>query len=128
MKLLASFFYRLYQYATVCIVVGSPLLFIPRTGFAPEITYYITMMFLVAIAIVSYVISALITKTWHSVSRLEFFSYFAVTIALIGSVLFARDPRVALFGDLFNSFAAVPLLTLPVIMYLVRALPESLRQ
>jgi tetratricopeptide (TPR) repeat protein len=128
MKLLASFFSRLYQYATVFIVVGSPLFFIPRTGFSPDITYYITITILVALALISYVISALITKSWHSVSKLEFLSYFAFSVAVIGSVLFAQDPRVALFGDAFNPLSAVALLSLPAIMYLVRTLPEGLRQ
>jgi len=36
-------------------------------------------------------------------------------------------PRVALFGDLFNPLSAVSLLSLPVIVYLVRSLPENLR-
>ncbi|MFA5132196.1 MAG: tetratricopeptide repeat protein [Candidatus Paceibacterota bacterium] len=128
MKLLASFFSRLYQYATMFIVVGSPLFFIPGTGFTPETTYYITMMILVAVALVSYVVSAVITRSWHSVSKLEFLSYFAFTLALLGSVLFAKDPRVALFGDAFNTLSAVSLLSLPVVMYLVRTLPEALRQ
>ncbi|MFA6608603.1 MAG: tetratricopeptide repeat protein [Candidatus Paceibacterota bacterium] len=127
MKLLASFLKRLYQYSTVCIVIGSPLFFIPRTGFDPDITYYITIMFLVTVATVSYVISALITKSWHTVSKLEFISYFAVSVALLGSVIFAHMPRVALFGDLFNPLSAVSLLSLPVIVYLVRSLPENLR-
>lgn len=128
MNSLATFFSRLYRYATVCVVVGSPLFFIPRTSFSPEITYYLTMMLLITIALVSYVISALLTKSWHSVSKLEFYSYIAVSIAIIGSVFFANNQRTALFGDLFNPQAAVALFTLPVVMYLVRALPETLRQ
>ena len=127
MKLLASLFSRLYQYSTVCIVIASPLFFLPRTSFTPDVTYYITMMFLVTVALVSYVLSALLMRSWHSVSKLEFLSYFAFSLAVIGSVLFAQDPRAALFGDSFNPFSAVSLLTLPVIMYLVRSLPEGLR-
>lgn len=127
MKFLATFFTRLYQYAVSFIVVGSPLFFIPGTGFAPEVTYYMTMMIVIAVAISSYVISALLTRSWHSVSRLEFISYFAFSLAVVLSVLFARDPRAALFGDAFNPLAGVSLLALPVVMYLVRTLPDTLR-
>lgn len=127
MKLLASFFTKLYQYATAFVVVGSPLFFIPGTGFTPEVTYYATMMIIVAIAAISYVVQALITRSWHSVSRLEFISYFVFTLAVVLSVLFARDQRTALFGDAFNPFSGASLLSLPVIVYLVRSLPEALR-
>lgn len=127
MKFLASFLTRLYQYATVFIIVGSPLFFIPGTGFAPEITYYITMMVVVSVALISYVVSAVLKRQWHSVSRLEFISYFAFSLAVIFSVLFARDQRSALFGDAFNPLAGVSLLALPVIVYLVRTLPDTLR-
>jgi tetratricopeptide (TPR) repeat protein len=127
MKLSTSLFSRLYQYATVCIVVGSPLFFIPGTGFSPDATYYIAMTFLITVALLSYIITAVLTKTWHSVSKLEFLSYFAFAVALVGSVLFAADQRIALFGDLFNPFSAAALATLPVVVYLVRALPEGIR-
>lgn len=128
MKLLASVLSRVYQYATVCIVIGSPLFFIPKTSFAPEVTYYITMMSLVTVALVSYVVSALITRSWHSVSKLEFISYFVFSAAVVLSVLFSNNPRITLFSDAFNNFSAVSLLSLPVVMYLVRTLPEGLRQ
>lgn len=127
MKFLASFFTRLYQYATAFLVVGSPLFFIPGTLFTPEVTYYVTMMTVAAVALVSYVISALVTRSWHSVSRLEFISYFVFSIAIVLSVLFARDPRAALLGDAFNPFSGVSLLALPVVVYLVRSLPDTLR-
>jgi tetratricopeptide (TPR) repeat protein len=127
MKFLATFFTKLYQYATVFIVVGSPLFFIPGTGFSPEVTYYITMMIVIAVALVSYVLSALLTRSWHSVSRLEFISYFAFSIAIVLSVVFARDQRVALFGEGFNPFSGVSLLALPAVVYLVRTLPDTLR-
>lgn len=127
MKFLVTFFTKLYQYATVFIVVGSPLFFIPGTGFAPEITYYITMMTAISVAVISYVIQALLTRSWHSVSRLEFISYFTFSVAVILSVAFARDQRVALFGEAFNPLSGVSLLALPVVVYLVRTLPEVLR-
>jgi tetratricopeptide (TPR) repeat protein len=128
MKLIASFFSRLYRYATICIVVGSPLFFIPNSNFAPEITYYLTITILVSVALISYVISALITRTWHTVSRLEFYTYIAFSLAVIVSCLFAQNQRTAFFGEMFGAFSGVSLLTLPVIMYLVRTLPEGLRQ
>lgn len=128
MKLLTSFFSRLYQYATALVVIGAPLFFIPKTGFTPEVTYYITMSILIAIALFSYVVSALITRSWHSLSRLEFISYFAFSIAVILSIGFAQNQRFALFGEAFEPFSGVALLSLPVVMYLVRTLPESLRQ
>lgn len=127
MKFLASIFTKFYQYATVFIVVGSPLFFIPGTGFAPEVTYYLTMMIITSAALVAYVLSALITRSWHSVSRMEFISYFFFSIAVILSIVFARDQRSALFGDAFNTLSGVALLSLPVIMFLVRTLPEKLR-
>lgn len=128
MKFLASFFTRLYQYATVFIIIGSPLFFIPGTGFQPEATYYITMMAAVAIALVSYVFSALLTRSWHSVSKLEFISYFTFAGAILLSVLFARDQRIALFGEALDPMSSVSLLALPVIVYLVRTLPDTLRR
>ena len=127
MKFLTSFFSRLYQYSTAFIVIGAPLFFIPKTGFAPEVTYYITMSILVVIALVSYVISAFLTRSWHSLSRLEFISYFAFSIAVILSVVFARNRNFALYGSAFDQFSGAALLSLPVIVYLVRTLPETLR-
>lgn len=127
MKFLSTFFTRLYQYATAFLVVGSPLFFIPGTGFAPEVTYYITMMVVVAVALTSYIISALLTRSWHSVTRLEFISYIAFALAVVLSVLFARDPRASLFGDAFTPLAGVSLLAFPAIVYLVRSLPDTLR-
>jgi tetratricopeptide (TPR) repeat protein len=128
MKFIASIFSRLYRYATVFVIVGSPLFFIPGTGFTPEATYYIVMSVAVAVALISYVVSALITKSWHVVSRLEFLSYFAFTIAVVCSVIFARNPQQALFGDALNPMSGVSLLALPVVVYLVRSLPASLRR
>jgi tetratricopeptide (TPR) repeat protein len=127
MKFLTSFFSKLYQYATVLIVVGAPLFFVPRTSFTPDVTYYITMSILVAVAITSYVISALITRSWHSLSRLEFISYFAFSLAVILSVLFAKNQRFTLFGEAFDQASGAALLSLPAVMYLVRTLPETLR-
>lgn len=127
MKFLSTFFSKLYQYATICIVIGSPLFFIPSTSFSPDVTYYVTMSILVAIALFSYVVSAVITRSWHSLSRLEFISYFAFALAVILSVLFAKNQRFSLFGEALEPASGVALLSLPVIMYLVRTLPEKIR-
>lgn len=127
MKFLTSLLSKLYKYATVCIVVGAPLFFIPKTSFAPDVTYYITMSVLVAVALFSYVVLALLTRSWHSLSRLEFISYFAFSLAVIFSVLFAKNQKFTLFGDSFDQASGAALLSLPVIMYLVRTLPETLR-
>ncbi len=127
MKFLSTFFTKLYQYATVFLVVGSPLFFIPGTGFAPEVTYYITMIAVITVALISYVIQATLTRSWHTVSRLEFISYGVFALAVVLSVLFARNPQSALFGEAFNPFSGVSLLALPVVVYLVRTLPEKLR-
>ena len=128
MKLLATFFTNLYRYATAFIVVASPLFFIPSTVFTPEVTYYMVMMVAVATALFSYLVSATITKSWHSVSKIEFISYCFFVVAVILSVFFARDPKIALFGDSLNPLSGVALLTLPAVMYLVRSLPESYRR
>jgi tetratricopeptide (TPR) repeat protein len=127
MKFLVPFLTKLYQYATVFIIVASPLFFIPGTGFTPEVTYFVVITIVTTIALLAYVLQALLTRTWHSVSRLEFLSYFAFSGAILLSVLFARDPRLSLFGDVFNAFSAISLLMLPAIVYLVRTLPETLR-
>lgn len=127
MKFLTSFLSKLYQYATVCIVIGAPLFFIPKTSFTPDVTYYITMSVLVAVALFSYVALALITRSWHSLSRLEFTSYFAFSIAVVLSVIFAKNPKFTLFGDAFDQASGAALLSLPAVMYLVRTLPEALR-
>ncbi len=128
MKLLTTIFSRLYQYATILIVVGTPLLFIPKTTFAPEVTYHIVMMVLVALALFSYVFTALVTKTWHTVSKLEFISYFVFSAAVILSSLLSKSFVTIFFGEAFNQFSGAALLSLPVVMYLVRSLPENLRQ
>lgn len=127
MKFLISLLSKLYKYATVCIVVGAPLFFIPKTSFAPDITYYVTMSILVAVALFSYVVTALLTRSWHSLSRLEFISYFAFSLAVILSVLFAKNQKFTLFGDSFDQASGAAMLSLPVVMYLVRTLPEALR-
>jgi tetratricopeptide (TPR) repeat protein len=127
MKLISSLFSKLYQYATICIIVGSPLFFIPKTRFAPDVTYYVTMLILVAVALVSYVVSALLTRSWQTLSRLEFISYFVFAIAILLSVAFSKNQYFSLFGETFNEFSGVTLLSLPAVMYLVRALPENIR-
>ena len=127
MKLLTRFFSRLYQYATMFIVVATPLFFIPKTGFSADVTYHITMMVLVAVALFSYVFVAVVTRTWHSVSKLEFISYFVFSVAVIASCLFSKNPQITFFGEAFNQFSGAALLSLPVVMYLVRALPETMR-
>ena len=63
MKLLTRFFSRLYQYATICIVVAAPLFFIPKAGFSGDVTYYIAMMLLVFVALFSYVFVAIVTRS-----------------------------------------------------------------
>jgi tetratricopeptide (TPR) repeat protein len=127
MKFLASLLNKLYQYATVFIIVASPLFFIPGTGFAPEVTYFIVLTIVTSVALAAYVLHALLTRTWHSVSRLEFLSYIIFSGAVVLSVIFAQDRKLAFFGDAFNAFSALPLLMLPAIVYLVRTLPETLR-
>lgn len=128
MKLFASFFSRLSTYATVCIVVASPLFFIPRTAFSPETTYFITMMALVAVALFSYCLSACITKSWHPVSRVELISYILFCSSVILSSVFSRNAHSSLFGESLMAFSGVSFMALPVIMYLVRVLPDTLRR
>lgn len=127
MKLLTRFFTRLYQYATICVVVGAPLFFIPKTGFTGDVTYHIAMMLLVFVALFSYVFAATVTRTWHSVSRLEFISYVTFSLAVIASSLFSKNPGIIFFGEAFNQYSGAAFLSLPVIMYLVRTLPERTR-
>lgn len=127
MKLLTRFFAKLYHYTTVCIVVGAPLLFIPKTGFTGDVTYHIMMAVLVFVALFSYIFVALVTRTWHSVSRLEFISYFVFSIAVVASSLFSKNPQITFFGEAFNQFSGAAFLSLPVVIYLVRALPETFR-
>lgn len=127
MKFLTTILSRVYQYTTAVIVVGSPLLFIPKTSFTGEATYHIIMMVLVGVALLAYVINAILTRTWHTVSRLEFFAYFAFSISVGLSALFSKNPGIIFFGDGFNMFSGAALLALPAIMYLVRSLPEKLR-
>jgi tetratricopeptide (TPR) repeat protein len=127
MKLLTRFFTHLYQYATIGVVVGAPLFFIPKIGFSGDVTYHIAMMLLVFIALFSYVFAATVTRTWHSVSKLEFISYFVFSIAVVASCLFSKTPSILFFGEAFNQYSGAALLTLPAVMYLVRTLPERTR-
>ncbi len=107
--------------------MGAPLFFIPKTGFSGDVTYHITMMILVFVALFSYVFVATVTRTWHSVSKLEFISYFVFSIAVVLSCLFSKTPQIIFFGEAFNQYSGAALLTLPAIMYLVRTLPERMR-
>ena len=127
MKLLIRLFTRLYQLSTMFVVISTPLFFIPKTGFSADVTYHIAMMVLIAVALFSYVFVALVTRTWHTVSKLEFVSYFFFSVAILVSSIFSKTPQLTLFGEAFNQFSGVALLSLPVVMYLVRALPEALR-
>ncbi len=127
MKLITRFLSKLYQYATVAIVVGAPLFFIPKTSFSGDVTYHIVMMLITATALTAYVLHAIITKTWHSVSKLEFISYFVFSIAVVASSVFSKSPSTIFFGEAFNQYSGAALLTLPAVMYLVRSLPENLR-
>ena len=127
MKVLTRFFTVLYQYSTIAIVVGAPLFFIPKTGFSGDVTYHIAMMLLTALALFSYVFVATVTRSWHSVSRLEFLSYFGFSITVILSSLFSKNPLLTFFGEAFNQYSGAAFLTLPVVMYLVRTLPENIR-
>ncbi len=127
MKSLASFFSKIYCYTTAFVVIGSPLFFIPNTTFMPDVTYQVTMTIAISLALFSYVVSALISRSWHTISKIEFLAYVLFSIALIGSVIFARNPMVSLFGDSLSPYTALSLFELMAVMYLVRALPEALR-
>ncbi|MEN9552068.1 MAG: hypothetical protein RI935_445 [Candidatus Parcubacteria bacterium] len=128
MNILLSSLSKIYQYATVLIVVASPLFFIPKTSLPADTTYFVFMMIVVAVASTAYVANALLTRTWHTVSKLEFLGYFAFAFSVVASILFSSSPKIFLFGDGLNHYSGASLLTLPVIMYLVRALPELIRQ
>ncbi len=128
MKLFTSLLSRLYTYATVCIVIGSPLFFVPHTVFAPETTYFITLMILVAIAISAYVILALINKSWHLISKFEFLSYTAFCCAVLLSSIFSRGAYKAFFGESLSTMSGISLISLPVIMYLVSSLSDTIRR
>jgi tetratricopeptide (TPR) repeat protein len=128
MKLLTRILNGIYHYATIFVVVGAPLFFIPKTGFSGEVTYQIMMMILVTVALVSYVLKAIITKSWQSVTRLEFFSYIVFSVAVLLSVLFSKNPQLTFIGEGFNPSSGAAMLTLPVILYLTRSLPESVRR
>jgi tetratricopeptide (TPR) repeat protein len=127
MKLLASLLSKVYQYVTAFIVISSPLFFIPGTAFSPDVTYQITITIAIAVALSAYGISASITRSWHTISKLEFLAYILFSLSLLGSVVFARNPETSLFGEAFSPYAVASLAALPAVMYLVRALPESLR-
>lgn len=127
MKLLTRFFTKLYQYATIFIAVGAPLFFIPKIGFSGDVTYHIVMMVLAFIGLFSYVFVAIVTRSWHVVSKLEFISYFVFSLVVLASCLFSKTAQITLFGEAFNQYSGAALLTLPVVMYLIRTLPESMR-
>ncbi len=112
---------------TAFVVIGSPLFFIPTAQFSPEVTYYVVMIIAITIALCAYVIQALLTKSWHTISRFELIAYSGLVVSVLLSVAFARDAKAALFGYSVNPFVAASLIALPVVMYLVRTLPEQLR-
>ncbi len=85
-------------------------------------------MILVTIALTSYVLKALITRSWQSVTKLEFISYIVFSVAVVLSSIFSKNPQITFLGDAFNQSSGAMLLTLPAIMYLTRSLPESVRR
>lgn len=127
MKTLARILTLVYQYATAFVVIGSPLFFVPTTIFSPDVSYYMVVIAAIAIALIAYVISATITRTWHPISRFELIGYVSFSLAVVLSALFSRDPQLLFFGDGINAFVAASLLALPAVMYLVRTLPEGFR-
>lgn len=116
-----------YQYATAFVVVATPLFFIPTKAFSPDVTYYVTITLAVFIALFSYVVSAVMTKSWHPISRFEFVAYAAFAVSVLLSAVFAPDRFDIIFGNGVNPYSAVSLLALPAVMYLVRTLPDSFR-
>jgi tetratricopeptide (TPR) repeat protein len=127
MKNLVRILGLVYQYVTGFIVIASPLFFIPTTVFSPDVSYYLAMITATAIALTAYILNALLTRTWHSISRFEFIGYTAFSLAVILSAVLSRDPNVTFFGDGINAFVAASLLVLPAVMYLVRTLPDGFR-
>lgn len=128
MRALARPFRLLYKYLTAFIIIGSPLFFIPGTSLTPEATYYFVISGAITLAMISYVISAVLTRSWHQVTRFEVISYSLFSLALILSALFARDPKSVLFGNEVNAYSALSLLALPTVVYLVRSLPDDFRK
>ena len=128
MRALARPLSLVYKYLTAFVVIASPLFFIPGTAFTPEATYYLVIISAVTIALIAYVLNAVLTRFWHQVTRFEVISYALFSIALILSALLARDPKSILFGNEVNSFSALSLLTLPAVIYLVRSLPDEFRK
>ncbi len=126
MKIFIKVLSSIYKYATAFVIVGSPLFFVPATTFSPDVTYYITMTAAIAIALLSYIIVAILTKTWHPVSRFELIAYSAFSLALVLSYIFSNN-KGTLFGEGINPFSAVSLMGIPATMYLVRTLPENFR-
>ncbi len=128
MRALARFFSLLYKYVTAFVIIASPLFFIPGTAFTPEATYYLVIITAITTALIAYILSAVLTRSWHQVTRFEVVGYGLFSLALILSALFARDPRTILFGNEVNSFSALSLLALPAVIYLVRSLPDEFRK
>jgi tetratricopeptide (TPR) repeat protein len=118
----------MYRYLTAFVVVASPLFFIPGTSLAPDSTYYLVMIAVIALALTSYVISAILTKSWHQVTRFEVLAYGLFSVAVLLSAMFAENPKAVLFGNEINHFSALSLLALPAVVYLVRSLPEDFRK
>ena len=116
-----------YQYATAFVVIATPLFFIPTKSFSPDVTYYVTITLAIFIALFSYVVSAIITRSWHPISRFEFVAYAVFSVSVLLSALFAADKFDVVFGNGVNPYVAVSLLALPATMYLVRTLPDAFR-
>ncbi len=127
MRTLARLLTVIYKYATAFVVVASPLFFIPGTTLKPEATYYLVTILILTIGLVAYVVSSLLTRTWHKVTRFEIISYSLFSVSLLLSAVFARDPKGVLFGNDVNAFSAFSLLSLPAIAYMVRSLPDDFR-
>lgn len=127
MKLIIRILTLVYRYTTAFIVLGSPLFFIPTQNFAPDVTYYVIMTSAIVLAFLSYSIVAIVTHAWQPISRFEFLAYTSFIVAVLLSTVFSRDLFSSLFGYAVNPFTAASLAALPVVMYLVRSLPTTLR-
>lgn len=128
MRILIRFLHSFYKYVTAFIVVASPLFFIPGTSLRPDSTYYLVITFAVTLALLAHIVAAFLTKTWPKVTRFEIFAYSLFSASVLLSTLFSRDPYLVLFGNDINPFSAASLLMLPMVIYLVRSLPDTFRK
>lgn len=116
------------RYATVLIVIFSPLFFLPISALSPQLSYYVTVAVLLTMALGARLVYCLKFREWPTVKTHEVVISLALVIAVLISSVLSPSVKSALFGVDVSPYAGMSIIMLPALVYLVRTLPEPTRR